>query len=121
MRQHLEVADTGHYGMFSGSKFRTVIAPALRRFMREHAQPRRVTAPAISPSPRLAVKAGADGNAYAPRHRRGNIRPERSLHWPNGNVAGRRGQGTGRTAKMDLAAIKAGAARSRPASGTPIR
>ena len=37
MRHHLKVPEIGHYGVFVGSKFRNVIAPALRRFMTKHA------------------------------------------------------------------------------------
>jgi poly(3-hydroxybutyrate) depolymerase len=37
MRRHLKVPEIGHYGVFVGSKFRNVIAPALRRFMSKHA------------------------------------------------------------------------------------
>jgi poly(3-hydroxybutyrate) depolymerase len=36
MRKHLESPGTGHYGIFSGSRFRGTIAPALRQFICEH-------------------------------------------------------------------------------------
>jgi poly(3-hydroxybutyrate) depolymerase len=36
MRQHIEQAGVGHYGLFNGSKFRQQIAPKIKAFMREH-------------------------------------------------------------------------------------
>jgi poly(3-hydroxybutyrate) depolymerase len=36
MRQHIEQAGVGHYGLFNGSKFRQEIAPKIKAFMREH-------------------------------------------------------------------------------------
>jgi poly(3-hydroxybutyrate) depolymerase len=36
MHKHLESPDTGHYGIFGGSRFRGAIAPALRQFISEH-------------------------------------------------------------------------------------
>jgi poly(3-hydroxybutyrate) depolymerase len=35
-RKHLEVPETGHYGVFSGSQFRNTIGPAIRKFMTKH-------------------------------------------------------------------------------------
>jgi poly(3-hydroxybutyrate) depolymerase len=37
MRQHIEQAGVGHYGLFNGSRFRGEIAPRIKAFMREHA------------------------------------------------------------------------------------
>jgi poly(3-hydroxybutyrate) depolymerase len=36
MRRHLESPDTGHYGIFGGSRFRSAIAPAVRQFICTH-------------------------------------------------------------------------------------
>jgi len=36
MREHIEQAGVGHYGLFNGSRFRGEIAPRIKAFMREH-------------------------------------------------------------------------------------
>ncbi len=36
MRQHIEVAEVGHYGLFNGRRFRERVAPAIKAFMAAH-------------------------------------------------------------------------------------
>lgn len=71
MRRHLEVPDTGHYGVFGGSRFRTAIAPAIRRFIGEHAQSVRLCYSTNSPLQAPRVKSSAVSNAESSRHLRG--------------------------------------------------
>jgi poly(3-hydroxybutyrate) depolymerase len=35
-KEHFECPQVGHYGIFNGSRFRTVIAPRIARFVRKH-------------------------------------------------------------------------------------
>jgi len=35
-RQHLEVPGAGHYGIFSGKRWRSVVYPAVQRFIAHH-------------------------------------------------------------------------------------
>ncbi|HXK60715.1 MAG TPA: polyhydroxyalkanoate depolymerase, partial [Acidobacteriota bacterium] len=36
-RQHLEIQGAGHYGIFSGRRWRDVVYPDVRSFFRRHA------------------------------------------------------------------------------------
>jgi len=36
MKIHYEQKKVGHYGIFNGSKWRNIIAPKVKRFIREH-------------------------------------------------------------------------------------
>ena len=78
-RQHLEIAGAGHYGIFSGSRWRNVVYPQVRDFILRHhqvaAQPAaaktaEAPAPASTPVPAAAqvatVQAAPDENKVAP-------------------------------------------------------
>ena len=59
-RHHLEVEGAGHYGIFSGRRWREVVYPQVVAFIREHAQPqtgKAVTAPKVAAAPKAAPKA----------------------------------------------------------------
>jgi len=59
-RHHLEVEGAGHYGIFSGRRWREVVYPQVVAFIREHAQPqtgKTVTAPKVAAAPKAAPKA----------------------------------------------------------------
>ena len=59
-RHHLEVEGAGHYGIFSGRRWREVVYPQVVAFVREHAQPqtgKAVTAPKVAAAPKAAPKA----------------------------------------------------------------
>jgi poly(3-hydroxybutyrate) depolymerase len=69
MHKHLESPDTGHYGIFSGSRFRGTIAPALRQFICEHdsvASPRLVWGQRKPCSPVLRLPASLSLSWSAP-------------------------------------------------------
>ena len=58
-RQHLEVEGAGHYGIFSGRRWREVVYPQVTAFIRAHAQPQNsktVAAPAVTSTKALATK-----------------------------------------------------------------
>ena len=38
-REHFEVPGAGHYGIFSGKRWRTMVAPKITEFIRRHGQP----------------------------------------------------------------------------------
>lgn len=54
-KRHLEVPGVGHYGTFSGRRFREQIYPRLRAFVRESARPR-AAIPATRPNARRAPR-----------------------------------------------------------------
>ncbi len=68
-RQHLEVEGAGHYGIFSGRRWRETVYPQVVAFIRKHAQPQGtakaavtpavVAAPAQPAAPRKAAKRSA--------------------------------------------------------------
>ena len=76
-RQHLEVEGAGHYGIFSGRRWREVVYPQVVDFIRQHAQPQSsatkatVTSAAVKPAapakpataPRQAARAAAPKKA----------------------------------------------------------
>jgi poly(3-hydroxybutyrate) depolymerase len=55
-RQHLEVEGAGHYGIFSGRRWRDIVYPQLVKFIANHA-PQARAKPAAKPSVKPAVKA----------------------------------------------------------------
>ncbi|MDD2545553.1 MAG: polyhydroxyalkanoate depolymerase [Burkholderiaceae bacterium] len=57
-RQHIDVEGAGHYGIFSGRRWRDMVYPTVRSFILEHNLPRKQAAPA-------AVVAAADATAPA--------------------------------------------------------
>ena len=77
-RQHLEVKGAGHYGIFSGRRWRETVYPAVREFILGHhlrALPAKVAsndraAQAVT-AKRAAVKAPARRSAAAKRQRKG--------------------------------------------------
>jgi poly(3-hydroxybutyrate) depolymerase len=73
-RQHLEVQGAGHYGIFSGRRWRDVVYPQLVKFILSHAPKAKVAAPkAVSAEPAtiaaaapVAAKATVKAPAKAP-------------------------------------------------------
>ena len=63
-RLHLEVPGAGHYGIFSGSRWRTIVYPQVVKFIKSHAVPvsAKATAPVNSVKP-VPVKAAAPTKA----------------------------------------------------------
>jgi len=63
-RLHLEVPGAGHYGIFSGSRWRTIVYPQVVKFIKSHAVPvsAKATAPVESVKA-LPVKAAAPAKA----------------------------------------------------------
>ncbi len=63
-RLHLEVPGAGHYGIFSGSRWRTIVYPQVVKFIKSHAVPvsAKATAPVNSVKP-VPVKAAAPAKA----------------------------------------------------------
>jgi len=47
-RKHLLAKRVGHYGIFSGRKFRERIYPQIREFIREHSKPKRISKKKVS-------------------------------------------------------------------------
>ena len=60
-RQHLEVTGAGHYGIFSGRRWRDMVYPQLVKFIASHAPKAKAAA-----SKAVAVKAAAKVSAKAP-------------------------------------------------------
>jgi poly(3-hydroxybutyrate) depolymerase len=60
-RQHLEVTGAGHYGIFSGRRWRDMVYPQLVKFIASHAPKAKAAA-----SKAVAVKAAAKAPAKAP-------------------------------------------------------
>ncbi len=65
-RRHLEVEGAGHYGIFSGRRWREVVYPQVVQFIREHARPQMATKAAASTPAAVAPAAPAQRKA-APR------------------------------------------------------
>ncbi len=66
-QHHLEIKGAGHYGIFSGRRWREVVYPKVRAFIAEH-QPKTATAnvaevPAVVAAPAVAVVAAPQTNA----------------------------------------------------------
>ena len=70
-RQHLEVAGAGHYGIFSGRRWRETVYPAVVKFILAHndsgtkkkAAPKTAAKTAVKAAPKAAVKAAAKPTA----------------------------------------------------------
>ncbi|MFM7026201.1 MAG: polyhydroxyalkanoate depolymerase [Limnohabitans sp.] len=58
-RQHLEVEGAGHYGIFSGRRWREVVYPQVTAFIRGHAQPQSGKSVAAKPASAKAIVAKA--------------------------------------------------------------
>ncbi len=63
-QHHYEAKGAGHYGIFSGSRWRAQVYPVVKRFILKHNEPARVTAAdtpstAAAPSPAVARKRAA--------------------------------------------------------------
>jgi len=59
-RHHLEVEGAGHYGIFSGRRWREMVYPQVRQFILDHAQPQVAkTSPAARPVKASAAPARA--------------------------------------------------------------
>jgi poly(3-hydroxybutyrate) depolymerase len=71
-RQHLEVEGAGHYGIFSGRRWRDIVYPQVVKFIQGHAPKAKVAAPkAVSATPTaaatpVATKAAAKAPVKAP-------------------------------------------------------
>ncbi|OJX29072.1 MAG: esterase [Burkholderiales bacterium 68-12] len=60
-QRHLEVPGAGHYGIFSGRRWRELVYPQVRDFIREHqAATAPAAAPALAPAPAATTAAPAD-------------------------------------------------------------
>jgi poly(3-hydroxybutyrate) depolymerase len=57
-RQHLEVEGAGHYGIFSGRRWRDIVYPQLVKFIANHA-PQARAKPAAKPAAKPSVKPAA--------------------------------------------------------------
>ncbi|MFT4196237.1 polyhydroxyalkanoate depolymerase [Ottowia sp.] len=57
-RDHLEVPGAGHYGIFSGRRWRTVVYPRVKAFIAEHAQALAAPAQAAAPKAPARRRAG---------------------------------------------------------------
>jgi len=58
-RHHLEVEGAGHYGIFSGSRWRNIVYPQVREFILQHAQPQNGKTPAAvvqAPAPVAVIE-----------------------------------------------------------------
>jgi len=56
-KHHLEVEGAGHYGIFSGSRWRSVVYPKVLDFIKSHSKPQAPAVKAAAPSSRTpAVK-----------------------------------------------------------------
>ena len=65
-RRHLEVEGAGHYGIFSGRRWREVVYPQVVAFIREHARPQTTkSAPAAKAPTRAASKPAAKSSKPA--------------------------------------------------------
>jgi poly(3-hydroxybutyrate) depolymerase len=84
-REHLEVEGAGHYGIFSGRRWREVVYPQVRQFILDHAQPQNAKA-VTAPKASAASKAPA-AKATAPK-----AAPTKS------QAAAKTKEGTGKTA-----------------------
>jgi poly(3-hydroxybutyrate) depolymerase len=70
-RQHLEVAGAGHYGIFSGRRWREVVYPAVVKFILAHndlgtkkkTAPKTTAKTAVKAAPKTAPKAAAKSAA----------------------------------------------------------
>jgi poly(3-hydroxybutyrate) depolymerase len=64
-RQHLEVQGAGHYGIFSGRRWRDIVYPQLVKFILNHAPKVKAPAAAAKPSAAAAVQPVAKSAAVA--------------------------------------------------------
>ena len=69
-RQHLEVEGAGHYGIFSGRRWRDVVYPQVKAFIAVHALPQTVRGkasaqPAVKAASKVGVKAAAKATRKA--------------------------------------------------------
>jgi poly(3-hydroxybutyrate) depolymerase len=55
-RQHLEVEGAGHYGIFSGRRWRDIVYPQLVKFILSHAPQAKAPAAAVKPSVAAAAQ-----------------------------------------------------------------
>jgi poly(3-hydroxybutyrate) depolymerase len=60
-RQHLEVPGAGHYGIFSGRRWRDIVYPQVRQFILDHADapPKAASPQRAKPAAKKAVQAAA--------------------------------------------------------------
>ncbi len=54
-RQHYLVQGAGHYGIFSGRRWREMAYPEVRKFILQHQQPAQTAAPAVAAAPAAAA------------------------------------------------------------------
>ncbi|WP_338413176.1 polyhydroxyalkanoate depolymerase [uncultured Sphaerotilus sp.] len=64
-RQHYLVQGAGHYGIFSGRRWREMAYPEVRKFILQHQQPAQAAAPAIAAAPAAPVAAAPAAAAPA--------------------------------------------------------
>ncbi len=72
-QRHLEAKGAGHYGIFSGRRWRDVVYPLVRAFIHEHEKPQKNAVPAVietpddSPPRQVAAKVAVPKKAPAPK------------------------------------------------------
>ena len=64
-RQHLEVQGAGHYGIFSGRRWREIVYPQLVQFILNHATKAKVAAPKAVTAASATISAAAPAAAKA--------------------------------------------------------
>jgi poly(3-hydroxybutyrate) depolymerase len=67
MQKHMEVEGAGHYGIFSGRRWRDVVYPVVRDFIASYHQPFAAATPAVQPEPVAAVHTTPMVDKVAPR------------------------------------------------------
>ena len=65
-QKHIEVEGAGHYGIFSGRRWREIVYPAVKAFILQHNRPAKVAEAAVAPVVQLAQAAPAPVVAPAP-------------------------------------------------------
>ena len=72
-QRHLEAKGAGHYGIFSGRRWRDVVYPQVRAFIHEHEKPQKNAVPAVIETPddnpprQVAAKVAVPKKAPAPK------------------------------------------------------
>ncbi len=81
-RQHLEVEGAGHYGIFSGRRWREVVYPQVRQFILDHAKPS--TAKALGGSAKAPSQRAAPAKARrsaSPAASKAKAKPSVKTQW----------------------------------------
>lgn len=80
-KQHYEVPEVGHYGIFSGRRFRENVAPRVKKFMSRMAESTPVTLNAAPSAPALvnSVATTSQGEAVKPAISKAASRPAKAV------------------------------------------